>query len=169
MFPQYGRPDGLAGRTGAAWHTLPINGFLNHLHWSMCASSQTPPEAYDRAPSVSFVAESDDTTLSLWPHKFTAVYTVSWQQLFRHFVHSSDSDHSARKSALVHCVCIFRLFCMHAQPPVKQPWTCLVRRQASLAALMASAKDSMAQCKRGFAQYMLLAVAGVAHVCRRHS
>ena len=76
VFPQYGRPDGIAAVTGASWPSLPSNGFLNHLHWSICSSSAQPGS--DPQPSVSLEAESDDSTLELWPHHFSAIYTVGF-------------------------------------------------------------------------------------------
>ena len=74
VFPQYGRPEGIAAVTGASWPSLPSNGFLNHLHWSICSSSAQP--GTDPQPSISLKVESDDSTLELWPHHFSAVYTV---------------------------------------------------------------------------------------------
>ncbi len=66
VFPQYGRGS------------LPTNGLLRRMHWSIAATGVADPDvATDLAPSVALFAESDETTLAVWPHKFEAMYTVS--------------------------------------------------------------------------------------------
>lgn len=56
---------------------MPTDGFLKHFDWSVVETTRSPDFAEDPAPSVTLMAESDDTTLEIWPHKFTALYTVS--------------------------------------------------------------------------------------------
>ena len=56
---------------------LPTDGFLSDCHWSVAQTAQSPPLGVDRAPQVTLVAESDEDTLQMWPHQFSASYTVS--------------------------------------------------------------------------------------------
>ncbi|DBA82477.1 hypothetical protein WJX79_005540 [Trebouxia sp. C0005] len=56
--------------------SLPTDGFLKDCHWSVAETAQSPPLGVDRAPQVTLVAESDESTLQMWPHRFYAAYTV---------------------------------------------------------------------------------------------
>ncbi|KAK9805629.1 hypothetical protein WJX72_009001 [[Myrmecia] bisecta] len=67
-FPQYGRGQ------------LPADGFARELHWSLYETVRSPLFATDPAPTVSLIAEEDDDTLQVWPHRFQAMYTVSLMQ-----------------------------------------------------------------------------------------
>ena len=57
--------------------SLPTDGFLQDCHWSVAETAQSPPLGVDRAPQVTLMAESDESTLQIWPHQFYAAYTVS--------------------------------------------------------------------------------------------
>ncbi len=57
--------------------SLPTDGFLQDCHWSVAETAQSPPLGVDRAPQVTLMAESDESTLQIWPHRFYAAYTVS--------------------------------------------------------------------------------------------
>lgn len=63
---------------------MPTDGFLKHSHWSVMEATRSPDFAEDPAPSITLLAESDETTMEVWPHQFAAFYTVS---LVNHPVH----------------------------------------------------------------------------------
>ncbi|KAL3160522.1 hypothetical protein ABBQ32_010826 [Trebouxia sp. C0010 RCD-2024] len=57
-------------------HGMPTDGFLKDWHWSVVETTRSPEFAEDPAPSVTLLAESDEATMEIWPHKFAALYTV---------------------------------------------------------------------------------------------
>ncbi|KAK9867589.1 hypothetical protein WJX84_000523 [Apatococcus fuscideae] len=69
LFPQVG-----VGR-------LPRGGFMGDLHWSVVDTAISPGfaegTAEDPAPSVVLHAQDDPWTMSMYPHEFEALYTVS--------------------------------------------------------------------------------------------
>ncbi len=63
-------------------------GFMQDLHWSVVdsaiAHTFVDGNADDPAPSVVLHAQDDPWTMSLFPHEFEALYTVSSCCLVRH-------------------------------------------------------------------------------------
>ena len=56
-------------------------GFMQDLHWSVVDSAVSAAyvegDAEDPAPSVVLHAQDDPWTMSIFPHEFEALYTVS--------------------------------------------------------------------------------------------
>lgn len=64
-FPQYKRGE------------LTGNGFLQHVHWDVADMYVDDPVCHeDPAPTVVLHAESDETTMAVWPHQFKAYLSV---------------------------------------------------------------------------------------------
>jgi D-hexose-6-phosphate mutarotase len=76
IFPQYGRASGIAAYAGVGSSSVPTNGLLNRMHWSLLGTGVTGLDAPDPAPTAVFATESDDATYELWPFHFQAIYTV---------------------------------------------------------------------------------------------
>jgi D-hexose-6-phosphate mutarotase len=77
IFPQYGRSSGIVAYANAALPTVPADGFLNRLHWSVVESAIAPNYAADPAPTVSLTTMATPETYEMWPYFFEAMYTVS--------------------------------------------------------------------------------------------
>ncbi|EIE23136.1 hypothetical protein COCSUDRAFT_66177 [Coccomyxa subellipsoidea C-169] len=77
IFPQYGRASGIAAYAGVGSSSVPTNGLLNRMHWSLIGTGVTGLDAPDPAPTAVFATESDESTYAIWPFHFQAFYTVS--------------------------------------------------------------------------------------------
>ncbi len=76
IFPQYGRASGIAAYAGVGSSSIPTNGLLNRMHWSLIGTGVTGLDAPDPAPTAVFATESDESTYAIWPFHFQAFYTV---------------------------------------------------------------------------------------------
>lgn len=78
IFPQYGRASGIVAYAGASTPTVPADGFLNRLHWSVVDAGVSPNPMPDPAPSITLSAMATPETYEVWPYKFEAMYTVCY-------------------------------------------------------------------------------------------
>ncbi|CAL8465383.1 g4919 [Coccomyxa elongata] len=77
IFPQFGRASGIAAYAGVGSSTIPTNGLLSRMHWSLAETGVSDPDILDPAPTAVFATESDESTYAIWPFHFVAIYTVS--------------------------------------------------------------------------------------------
>lgn len=76
IFPQFGRASGIAAYAGVGSSTVPTNGLLSRMHWSLAETGVSDADTLDPAPTAVFATESDESTYAIWPFHFVAIYTV---------------------------------------------------------------------------------------------